>query len=102
MSFMGKFLCVFSRSGSFLFLAIILLELTQTRSYFRMFVREPVHILENSFQSHDLAQQAKDNQSNSHKGKKDFSTFVNAIQKSKKRMKSWMIFNSLRKFFMQP
>ena len=53
MAFIGKFLCVFSRSGSFLFLAIILLELTQTRSYFRMFVREPkvkpVHILENSF-----------------------------------------------------
>ena len=50
-----------------------------------MFEREPkvkpVHIQETSFlKIHDLVrQQDKDNQSNSHKGKKEFSTFVNAI-----------------------
>lgn len=54
-----------------------------------MFEREPrvkpVHIQESSFlKIHDLAQQDKDDQSNSHKGKKEFSTFVNAIQKTKK------------------
>ena len=54
-----------------------------------MFEREPkvkpVHIQETSFlKIHDLVQQDKDNQSNSHKGKKEMSTFVNAIQKTKK------------------
>ena len=54
-----------------------------------MFEREPkvkpVHIQETSFlKIHDLVQQDKDNQSNSHKGKKETSTFVNAIQKTKK------------------
>ena len=46
---------------------------------------KPVHIQETSFlEIHDLVQQDKDNQSNSHKGKKEFSTFVNAVQKTKK------------------
>ena len=76
-----------------------------------MFEREPkvkpVHIQETSFlKIHDLVQQDKDNQSNSHKGKKEMSTFVNAIQKTKKtknkKIKSWLIVNSLSKFFMQP
>lgn len=42
-------------------------------------------MLENSFQSHDLVQQHKDNQSNSHKDKKEFSKFVNAIQRKKNK-----------------
>lgn len=43
----------FLDQAQFLFLAIILHELTQTRSYFRMFVREPkvkpAHLLEIAF-----------------------------------------------------
>lgn len=58
--------------------------------YFRMFEREPkvkpVHIQQSSFlKIHDLVQQDKDNQSNSPKGEKEFSTFVNAIQKTKNK-----------------
>ena len=57
-----------------------------------MFEREPkvkpVHIQETSFlKIHDLVQQDKDNQSNSHKGKKEMSLFVNVIQKTKKNKK---------------
>ena len=53
-----------------------------------MFEREPrvkpVHIQESSFlKIHDLAQQDKDDQSNSHKGKKEFSTFQMLFKKLK-------------------
>ena len=37
---------------------------------------------------HDLVQQDKDNQSNSPKGEKEFSTFVNARQKTKTKTKN--------------